>query len=90
MDTYTHSKITKTFMGRMCMNCRNMKKVERKEGKALTLSVTFLGGAGEERNIQTMFTKTYHGLPCGEDAYVVIFLEIACFHAIKTCHSFII
>lgn len=50
MDTYMHSKMTKTSMGRMCMNCRNMKKVERKEGKALTLSVTFLGGAREGRN----------------------------------------
>lgn len=48
MDTYTHSKITKTSMGRMYMNCRNMKKVERKEGKALTLSVTVFGGWREE------------------------------------------
>jgi hypothetical protein len=41
MTIYTHNTITETFMEGILMKCRDMKRVERVESSAFTISITF-------------------------------------------------
>lgn len=54
MDVHTHSKIINTSMGEMHMKCRDMKKVERSEGRVLALPVKFYF-LGKKRDIRRIF-----------------------------------
>lgn len=77
-----------TSTGGMNMKRRDVKKVRRSERRALALPIIFLGE--KKRYLEDICKMLTFENFSVKDAFVVLFSELVCFHALKYSDYFII